>query len=103
MNGTNGHSVALGETTMALELTLHEAAALRQWLLKPAGDGTTALDDALVDAALKKLGSALDRMEAVASVRVELEDVGFDASALSDEQIADLGRRISQASHRGLR
>jgi hypothetical protein len=103
MNGTNGHSVALGEATVTVELTLHEAAALRQWLLKPASDGTTALDDSLTGSALKKLSSALDRMEAVANVRVELEDVGFDPSGLSDEQVAELGRRIGQVSQRGLR
>jgi len=103
MNGADGHSVAPGDATVSLELTLHEAAALRQWLLKPAADGSTALDDVQTGSALKKLGSALDRMEAVANVRVELEDVGFDPSPLSDERVAELGRRIGQVSHRGLR
>ena len=36
--------------------TLHEAGPLRTWLLKPAADGTAALDDQFVNGALAKLG-----------------------------------------------
>jgi hypothetical protein len=56
-----------------------------------------------VNVTLKKLGGALDRLEAVASVRRELEDAGFPTQGLDDEQVAELGRRIGQVSQRGLR
>jgi hypothetical protein len=99
----NGSTVEVVETMVRLELTLSEAGALRAWLLKPAADGTTALDDALVNTAMKKLSGALDRLEAVANVRRELEDAGFPTGDLDDEQVAELGRRIGQVSQRALR
>ena len=106
MNETNGHeaqAVVTREETIAIELTLPEAGALRAWLLKPAGDGSTALDDALVNTALKKLSGAIDRVEAVAMVRRELEKAGFETDDMGDEQVAELGRRIGQVSQRSLR
>ena len=103
MNEMNGSTVEALETMVRLELTLSEAGALRAWLLKPAADGTTALDDALVNTAMKKLSGALDRLEAVANVRRELEEAGFPTGDLGDEQVAELGRRIGQVSQRGLR
>jgi len=36
------------ERTLTLDLALSEAEALRTWLMKPAKDGTTSLDDPLV-------------------------------------------------------
>jgi hypothetical protein len=102
MNESNGLELAAPAATISLELSLVEANALRAWLLKPAADGSTALDDALVNAALKKLGGGIDRVEAVAEVRKELEDAGFDTAGLDDHQVADLARRIGQASQRGL-
>jgi hypothetical protein len=103
MNESNGSQTQVAEATVSVELTISEAGALRAWLLKPAADGSTALDDALVNVTLKKLGGALDRLEAVASVRRELEDAGFPTQGLDDEQVAELGRRIGQVSQRGLR
>jgi hypothetical protein len=103
VNEMNGSTVEALETMVRLELTLSEAGALRAWLLKPAADGTTALDDALVNTAMKKLSGALDRLEAVANVRRELEEAGFPTGDLDDEQVAELGRRIGQVSQRGLR
>jgi hypothetical protein len=106
MNEMNGHetaAVATTEGTISIELTLPEAASLRAWLLKPVADGSTALDDALVNVALKKVGAALDRVEAVADIRGELEEAGFETSGMSDEQVAELGRKIGQVSQRGLR
>jgi hypothetical protein len=103
VNEMNGSSIQVAEALVNLELTLSEAGALRAWLLKPAGDGSTALDDAFVNAAMKKLSGALDRLEAVANVRRELEDAGFPTGDLDDQQVAELGRRIGQVSQRALR
>jgi hypothetical protein len=89
------------ERTIDVELSVAEAEALRAWLMKPAADGSTALDDSLVKAATSKLGTALDKVQAVVTVRKELEEAGFETDGLTDEQIADLGSRISQtALHR---
>ena len=102
-NGFDAQAVGVMERSIELELSLTEANALRAWLLKPAADGSTALDDSLVNAALKKLGSAIDTIEAVAEIRRELEDAGFDTNGMDDDQVADLGRKIGQASSRALR
>ena len=44
-----------------------------------------------------KLGSKLDYISGVALVREELEHAGFDTETLSNEQIAELGRRIADS------
>jgi len=103
VNEINGSAVQVAETMVRLELTLSEAGALRAWLLKPAADGSTALDDALVNTAMKRLSGALDRIEAVENVRRELEEAGFPTGNLDDDQVAELGRRIGQVSQRALR
>src|SRR5689334_15605053 len=77
-NGFDAQALAVVEHTIQLDLSLEEASALRAWLLKPAADGSTALDDSLVNASLKKLGGAIDRIEAVGEIRRELEEAGFD-------------------------
>src|SRR5687767_7275731 len=46
--------------TMTLELTLAEAEAVRTWLLKPAADGSAAIDDEHAKSAMVKLGAKLD-------------------------------------------
>jgi hypothetical protein len=102
-NGFDAAALAVAEHTIELDLSLDEANALRAWLLKPAADGSTALDDSLVNASLKKLAGAIDKIEAVGDIRRELEDAGFDTNGMDDDQVADLGRRIGQASSRGLR
>jgi hypothetical protein len=102
-NGFDAQAVALAERGIVLELSIDEANALRAWLLKPAADGSTALDDALVNASLKKLSSQIDKIEAVGEVRRELEEAGFDTSDLDDNTVAELGRKIGQVSSRGLR
>jgi hypothetical protein len=89
--------------TIVLEFGLHEAEAMRTWLLKPAADGTTSLDDPAVNGALAKLGRAVDAALATANVRRELEQVGLDVAHLSDEQVRDLGRRVSEAALPGIR
>ncbi|HEY1594749.1 MAG TPA: hypothetical protein VGF74_05105 [Thermoleophilaceae bacterium] len=102
-NGFDAHAIAVAERTILLELALDEASALRAWLLKPAADGSTALDDALVNASLKKLSSQIDRIEAVGGIRRELEEAGFDTAGMDDEIVAELGRKIGQASSRAIR
>ena len=83
------------EITLDLELTLDEAEALKAWLLKPAADGSAAIDDANAKSVMVQLGQKLDYISGVNQVRDELEEAGFDTDNLSDEQIADLGRRIA--------
>ena len=102
-NGLETQAVATSEEIVPLDLTLREANALRAWLLKPASDGSTALDDVMVGTAMKKLGAAIDRIEAVANIRRELEEAGFDTYGMGDDEVAELGRRIGQVSQRSLR
>ena len=83
------------EITLDLELTLDEAEALKAWLLKPAADGSAAIDDANAKSVMVQLGQKLDYISGVNQVRDELEDAGFETDNLSDEQIAELGRRIA--------
>ena len=87
-----------GETRLALSLSLDEAEALRMRLLKPAADGTTSLDDPLVNGILAKLGRAVDVVQSTMSVRRELEQAGLEVAHLSDDQVRELGRRVSEAS-----
>src|SRR5688500_20244920 len=82
---------------VSLELTLAEAEAVKSWLLKPAADGSAAIDDENAKSVMVKLGSKLDFIEGVAKVREELEQAGFATENLSDEQVADLGRRIAES------
>jgi hypothetical protein len=90
-------------TTLSLELELQEAEALRAWLLKATAEGVTSLDDPLVNSALSKLGRAVDAIHATVSVRHELEQAGLDVAHLTDDQVRDLGRRVSEASLPGIR
>ena len=83
-----------------LDLELAEADALHQWLLKASSEGVSALDDPHVSGALKKLSHSLDFIHTVATVREELEQTGLDTQGMSDEQVADLTRRIREANRR---
>ncbi len=91
------------EPTLALELSLGEAEALRSWLLKPAQDGTTSLDDPLVSHTLSRLGLAVDTALATVNVRRELTEAGLEIDHLSDEQVRELGRRVAEAATPGIR
>ena len=91
------------EPTLALDLALSEAEALRTWLLKPAQDGTTSLDDPLVSRALTQLGTAIDTVLSTVNVRRELQHAGLTIDHLSDEQVCDLGRRVAQAATPSIR
>jgi hypothetical protein len=85
------------DNTVTLELTLAEAESVKSWLLKPAADGSAAIDDENAKSVMVKLGGKLDFIEGVARVRDELEGAGFATENLSDEQVADLGRRIAES------
>ncbi|HUO72257.1 MAG TPA: hypothetical protein VMU39_15925 [Solirubrobacteraceae bacterium] len=91
------------EPRIRLELELPEAEALRTWLLKAAADGRTSLDDPLVSGALNKLGRAIDMVRATANIRHELDQAGLSVAHLSDEQVRELGRRVSEAVPPSLR
>jgi hypothetical protein len=86
------------EALIQLDLELDEADALHGWLLKATSEGVAALDDPLVSAALKKLSRSLDYVHTVATVREELEQSGFDTQGMSDDEVADLTRRIREAN-----
>jgi hypothetical protein len=85
------------EPTISLDLTLSEAEALHGWLLKPAADGSTSLDNPLVSRALARLGRTVDTVRASVTIRRELQDAGIGVDHLSDEQLHDLGRRVTSA------
>jgi hypothetical protein len=92
----NGHPHT-EEITLTLELSLAEGEALKAWLLKPAADGSAAIDDENAKSVMVKLGSKLDYVSGVAQVRQQLEQAGFDTEILDDEQVAELGRRIAES------
>jgi hypothetical protein len=85
------------DRTVTLELTLVEAEAVKSWLLKPSADGSAAIDDESAKSAMVKLGAKLDYIQGVQLVRDELEQAGFATDQLTDEQVADLGRRIAES------
>ena len=88
---------------LMLDLGLEEAEALRAWLLKASADGATSLDDPLVGGVLGQLGRAVDAVRAVVNVRLELRQAGLDVAHLSDDQVRELGRRVSDAALPGIR
>jgi hypothetical protein len=88
---------------IALDLRLDEAEALRAWLLKPAADGTTSLDDPLVSRVLARVGAAVDAARATVSIRQELLQAGVSVDHLSDEEIRALARRIADAGSAAIR
>ncbi|MGH2834004.1 MAG: hypothetical protein ACRDK2_14620 [Solirubrobacteraceae bacterium] len=91
------------EPVIAVELGLSEAQALRAWLLKPTKDGATSLEDPLVSHALSNLARAVDNVQSVVNVRHELELAGLDVTHLSDDQVRELGRKVSEAALPGVR
>lgn len=97
----NGQAVPAGPGhQLTLSFTFEEAEALNRWLLKPAQDGALAADDAGVRSGLMKIRTAVEHAQAIAAVRHELEQAGIPTQHLSDQQVAQLGRRISQAAPR---
>jgi hypothetical protein len=82
---------------IALDMSLEEAQALKGWLLRTENGGSSALDDDQVKPTLMQLETALNYVEGVTTVRRELESAGFQTEGLSDDEVADLGRRIGEA------
>jgi ketosteroid isomerase-like protein len=98
---TNGPAPAgPSSTQITLTFSFEEAEALNRWLLKPAQDGALAADDSGVMPGLLKIRTAVEHAQAIAAVRHELEQAGVPTQHLSDQQVAQLGRRISQAAPR---
>ena len=99
----NGRAQAQpADAPLTLELTVDQAKHLRAWLLKPAADGSSTMDDEVLKPVMGKLSHDLDYREGVASVRQELEQAGLATAALSDEQVANLSRKIAEAKlHHG--
>jgi ketosteroid isomerase-like protein len=85
---------------ITLTFSFEEAEALNRWMLKPAQDGGLAADDPVVRPGLMKIRTAVEHAQAIAAVRHELEQAGVPTQHLSDQQVAQLGRRISQAAPR---
>ena len=82
---------------VSLELTLAEAEAVKSWLLKPSADGSAAIDDENAKSVMVKLGAKLDYIQGVQRVRDELEQAGFPTVGMTDDEVADLGRRIAES------
>ena len=87
-------------TQLTLTFSFEEAEALNRWMLKPSQEGGLAADDATVRPGLMKIRTAVEHAQAIAAVRHELEQAGVPTQHLSDQQVAQLGRRISQAAPR---
>ena len=85
---------------ITLTFTFEEAEALNRWMLKPSPEGGLAADDAEVRPGLMKIRTAVEHAQAINAVRHELEQAGVPTQHLSDQQVAQLGRRISQAAPR---
>ena len=97
---SNGRPESPADSCLVLELSVEQAQALRTWLLKPAADGSTTMDDEALKPVMVKLVSELDFREGVAHVRQELEQAGLATAALTDEQVANLSRKIAEAKLR---
>ena len=95
--------VATDEPRLMIELDLEEAEELRTWLLTANSDGGSSLDDPRLSSALSKLARAIDTVRATVNVRRELEQAGLDIAHLSDEQVRELGRRVSEAAQPAIR
>ena len=97
---TNGRPDATPGDSLTMELSVAQAQALRTWLLKPAADGSSTMDDEVLKPVITQLCHELDYREGVHAIRQELEQAGLATAQLSDEQVAVLGRKISEAKLR---
>jgi hypothetical protein len=97
---TNGRPDATPGDSLTMELSVVQAQALRTWLLKPAADGSSTMDDEVLKPVITKLCHELDYREGVHAIRLELEQAGLATANLTDEQVAVLGRKISDAKLR---
>ena len=94
---SNGHLEVVPEHEVGLQLSMSEARALKAWLLKPAADGASALEEDELKSTLVQLGAQLDYLDGVSTVRAELEQAGFPTENMSDDEVAALGRKIAEA------
>lgn len=85
---------------ITLTFTFEEAEALNRWMSKPSQEGAMPDDDPAVRPGLMKIRTAVEHAQAISAVRHELEQAGVPTQHLSDQQVAVLGRRISQAAPR---
>jgi hypothetical protein len=97
-NGAQLDAPARSASQITLTFSFEDAVALNRWMLKPSHDGALAGDDPEVRPAVMNLRNAGEHVQAIAAVRRELEQPGVATQHLSDQQVAQLGRRISQAA-----
>jgi ketosteroid isomerase-like protein len=93
-------SVSPSSSHITLTFTIEEADALNRWMLRRSQEGSLAGDDPAVRPGLMKIRTAVEYAQAISEVRHELEQAGVPTQHLSDQQVAQLGRRISQAAPR---
>jgi len=79
-------------------LTLSEAEGLYGWLMKPANDGSTALDDPIVSKAVAKMREATDPVRTALKVRRDLQEAGLVSDHLSDDQLRELAQKLAQSA-----
>jgi hypothetical protein len=88
------------EGTLSFVFSLEETRVLvdlaQRGLIASASQGGTPGGNPLAKAALHRLSSALEDAETSASVREQLEQMGFQTDHLTDAEVADLGRRIAE-------
>jgi hypothetical protein len=82
---------------VTLEFTLASGEAMKSWLLKPAADGSAAIDDEDARSVMVKLGAVLDFIEGVSKVLEDLEQGGHDTDNLSNEQVAAVGPHMGES------
>ena len=101
-NSANGHVAETSEPTLSFEFTLEETRALvdlaQHGMIAAAQQGGTPGGNPIAKAALATLSGALEDAETSASVREQLEEIGFETDHLSDSEVAALGRRIAELS-----
>jgi hypothetical protein len=93
---------ATADPFLWVELSLSEAEALYGWLMKPAHDGSTALDDPLISRALAKMREASESVRVAVNIRSELHEAGLATDHLSDDELRELAQKLSQTTARGL-
>ncbi len=79
-------------------LSLSEAEGLYGWLMKPANDGSTALDDPLLSRALTKMREATDSVRTALKLRSDLQEAGLASDHLSDDQLRELAQKLAQSA-----
>lgn len=88
------------EASLTFVFSLEETRVLvdlaQRGMIAAASQGGAPGNPPLAKAALHRLSSALDDAEASASVREQLEQMGFQTDHLTDSEVADLGRRIAE-------